>query len=757
MIQKIFKLACAIVSVLIIGCTAKKIPVEYVDPFICTEGDHGHWHPSALVPFGLVKLGPDTYPSSLTGDGDFAHSGYNYTDTIIRGFSHFHRGSSGGTRIKDRAGVLSVMPFVTSPDFEWVKHPVSEIDKVTEMAEPGFYSVLLNKENILAELTASTFVGFHRYLFPKGEQAKIFLYNGRSGFHENIRFNLVGNSTIEGELKAHGGIHFIIEFNQPLQKTGVWREGKFREIANNNSPIKGGLSCNFGDLNEVPLLIKVGVSLTSLEAAKENMAAQGPDWDFNFVRNRSLNLWNDILSNIQVEGNNIEDKKILYTALYHTCFLPVNQTDVGGTYKGFDGKIHHANGYTHYNGYAFWDSFRNKYPLYSLFIPGIYSDIVSSINDIYEQTDNWKPFPDSNHRPHSKGFEAYSKDGSQAFSTCRHEHMLMVVADAYFKNLFNPDLDIHSIYPHLKNETLLQMPEKYDSIGFIPARPDQTGEYCWDNWCVAQIAKDLGFDKDYNYFIKRSEYWRNTWDPSIKFFRAKAADGTWLDFPEDPTVNREKYTYEGSKWQWRWNLLHDVEAMIKLLGGKENFVNELNYFFENDLYTAGNQIDLHAPFLFNYAGAPWLTQKWTHKILKEPMVQLYGTHDFFEEPLNRKIYKATPDGYIDEMDDDYGCMASWYVLSAMGLYQVCPGNPVYQISSPIFEKITIALDKNLYSGKTFTISAKNFEDKNIYIQSASLNGKILHRAWLTHEEIVKGGELILTMGDKPNKQWGVIK
>jgi putative alpha-1,2-mannosidase len=194
---------------------------------------------------------------------------------------------------------------------------------------------------------------------------------------------------------------------------------------------------------------------------------------------------------------------------------------------------------------------------------------------------------------------------------------------------------------------------------------------------------------------------------------------------------------------------------MELFEGKENFVQELEYFFENDLYTAGNQIDLHAPFLFNVAGAPWLAQKWVTKILTQPMAQLYGTHNFFPEPIVDRIYKATPDGYLEEMDCDYGCMASWYAMSAMGLYQICPGNPVYQLTSPIFEKITIRLDPEFYAGKSFTIHAENLSAENYYIQSATLNGEPFTRSWLTHDEIVKGGELVLQMGNEPNKNWGI--
>ena len=436
--------------------------------------------------------------------------------------------------------------------------------------------------------------------------------------------------------------------------------------------------------------------------------------------------------------------------------MPIIQSDLGGTYKGFDENLHKAEGYKHYNGYAFWDSYRSKYPLYSLFCPDVYSDITSSIYDTYEQAINWWPFPDSDHKPHNSPlFRARGENGFAVPSTCRHEHMLMVMVDAYYKGLFSKQLSLEKIYPHIKKEALLQMPANYDSIGFIPARPDQTGEYSWDNWCVAKVAKDLKKDDEYAYFTKRANYWKNTWDSTIQFFRARGADGTWLDFPEGPTTNREKYTYEGSKWHWRWNALHDVEGMIQSFGGHYKFIDSLKYFFENNLYTAGNQIDLHAPFLFNPAKSPWLTQKWVNQILKKPTTQLYGTHGFFKEPIHDYIYKNTPDGFLEEMDGDFGCMSAWYNLGAIGLYQICPGDTKFQIFTPIFEHIIIDPPKKWEKNKPFEIICINFSEDHIYIQSAKLNGAELNRAWIDYSEIAKGGKLELVLGNKPNKKWGI--
>ena len=726
-------------------------PADFVDPFICTQGDHGQWHPSALVPFGLVKLGPDSWPSSLTGNGDFAHSGYNYSDDHVRGFSHFRKGSSGGGGIKDRAGLLSIFPFTKANNKMDFTNPVEKFDKKNQKAQPGYYEVEL-ENHILVQLTATVHAGFHSYTFPSDSSRKLYINPGNWQRTSGLDIKQDDSTQLSGFLKrGPSNTYFIMQFSDPIKSISVFQNNKMTDTGKLDG--KGGLILEF-EKSTQPLLVKVGVSLTSLENAKNNLAAELDHWNFLKCRQDAKKQWNDRLSTIMVEGDN-EYKTIFYTALYHTCFLPVIITDVDGSYPGLDKQVHKAKGYIHFDDYAFWDSFRTKYPFYSLAFPDVYQNVYHSLYDIYEQADNWKPFPDCDHAPHGYLFLNRGVNGYQPYGTCRHEHMLMVMTDAWVKGLDN--VDMNSVYPYLRREALVQMPEKYDKIGYIPARPDQTGEYSWDSWCVAQAARGIGNESDYNYFMKRAQYWKNTWDPSIKFNRARAANGTWLDFPDDPTVNREKYTYEGSKWHWRWNAVHDVNGMIKVFDGRENFINQLDYFFNNDLYTAGNQIDLHTPFLFNFAGAPWLTQKWVRKILTEPMVQRYGTHNFFETPIFDRIYKTTPDGYLEEMDGDYGCMAAWYNLSSIGLYQICPGQPVYQITAPIFKKVKINLNRKIYPGKTFVMQAPNVSAKNIYIQSAKLydaNGNFvrnLTEPWMTHSEITKGGKIIFKMGDKPNK------
>ncbi len=749
---KICSIVFLLATLFFAACTQKNFSaLEYVDPFICTEGDHGHWHPSALVPNGLVKLGPDSYPSSLTGDGDWAHSGYNYADDHVRGFSHFHSGSSGGTTIGDRAGYISILPYYGEIDLE---NPYLPIDKKTEKASPGVYSVSLQENKIDALLSADTHSGFHQYTFKEQGTAHILLYPGNWARTRNFKINVLSDTELNCEL-TYGQAKFYMHmvFNKPFEKFTAFKDQNkiTSDFNGKNTAIVFDFAVKPGD----KILIKSGMSSASMEGAMTNLEYEITDWKIQNTIKKAAKKWSYYLDRIRVDGSK-RDMTIFYTALYHTYFLPVTTTDVDGTYPGHDIKNHKAVGYTHYDNYAFWDSFRTKYPLYSITAPKLMHDITLSIRDIYDQVDNYAPFPDSDHKPHnSPGLEPKGPNGYQPIRSCRNEHMLSIPTDAYFKGLV--DVDMKTIYPGIRNEMTMQMPDKYEKYGYIPERPDQTNEYSYANWCVAQVAKAVGENKDYKKFSKRANYYKNVWDPSIKYFRAKAANGKWLDFPEDPRMNREKYTYEGSKWHWRWFVLHDVPGLIDLFGGKDYFVEQLDYFFNNDLYQAGNQPDIQTPYLFNPAGAPWLTQKWVRKILTEPFPQQYGTHQIFPEPIIDYIYKTTPDGYLIEMDDDYGCMAAWYVLSSMGLFQICVGDPVYQITAPIFDRVEIKLDPDFYKGKSMVIEANNLTKENIYIQSAMLNGKTYNKSHITHKDLVKGGTLVFEMGPEPNKKWGIAK
>ncbi|MFI4912355.1 MAG: GH92 family glycosyl hydrolase [Sedimentisphaeraceae bacterium JB056] len=722
--------------------------VDYVDTFIGTQDDSGQFFPGAYYPNGMVKLGPDTYPSSLTGDGDFAHSGYNYSDKFIRGFSHIRLATSGGGSISDRSGFVSVFPYLNSNDEISTGKRKIRFDKSTEVAHPGYYKVALDN-GIKAELTVTAHCGFHKYTSPESGEFHILVDPSRRHMVKKSEIEIVGKDAFTGMVNGLGSQYFYGEFSKSFDRGII--------LGDDFEPLKGSSripSVSFGftaDKGE-DIYLRIGFSTVSRQQARNNLRYELADWNFNQIVNDVKDNWNDKLSVVEVEGD-FEYKELFYTHLYHSFHQPSVISDVDGQYVGLDKAIYTDKENKQYFNFAFWDSYRTKYPLISIVNPQLYWKITNSIINLYQQQSGYWHYADPEHKPHSCMFVFSGKNGFLPFMNCRNEHMMSMVLDSYKKGIYNQRQE--QAYKGIVEEMLTQMPEKYEEIGYIPARPDQTCEYSYDNWCVAQMAKRLGKQDDYERFIKRSNSYKNTWDPSIGFFRAKAEDGTWLDFPESPALNREKYMYEGTPWQWRWTAIHDVDGLIELIGGKEKFASDLDYFFEEDLYNHGNQPDLHVPFLFNYAGEPWQTQKWVRKILTEKMLQRYGTHGFFRTPKFDRIYKATPDGFLEQMDDDYGCMSAWYVMSAMGLYQLCPGEPVYQLTAPIFESVSIKLDNDFYSGSRFTIKAVNLSAENIYIQSAALNGKVYNKSSITHQTISNGGELIFVMGNEPNKSWGV--
>lgn len=716
--------------------------LKYVDPFICSEGDHGHLHPGAVMPWGMVQLGPDTYPSSLPGNGNWAHSGYNFLDQYVRGFSHLRIAGSGGANPSDRQWLIWTLPGIGRPEFK-AERCYTSMAKKSEKAAPGYYSAFLDSLQIKVELTVAQHSGFHRYVFPDAKDAHLLINVGR-----NVESFVTMKSSTElaGSLNIGSMIFYYVKLNKPFRQFSTWNDSavaRRKELSGRNS----GVLLQFTTRANEPVLLKIGFSVVSESQAKRNLEIEIPDWNFERTVARAQQAWAEVLEKVQVQGEE-EYKKIFYTHLYHSYLTPCNITDVNGQCRGYDGEIHPVS-FRQHDGYAFWDDFR-KYSLLTLTEPAVYRDILKSINAIYQY--DWKKPP---------------------FLNCRYEHMLCVAVDGQQKGLYEGDLN--ELYQGIRDEITeyrfasgnplrLARYRKTAELGYVQLRPDYTMERSYDSWCVAQVAKQLGHKADYLEFMRRAAFYKNVWDSTAVcwraeeddiygFFRGRDENGHWLDFPHDPRVIDERYVYEGSMWMWRWWVPHDVQGLINLIGGREKFVHDLNYFFRYSLYNMGNQPDLQTPFLFNYAGAPWLTQKYVRAILTEPVCQYFGTHEFYDEPYYGRVFQATPDGFIEEMDDDYGCMASWYVMSAMGLFPVCPGEPSYQLTAPIFSRVEIHLDPSVYKGRTFTIVAEELSGQNIYIQSAQLNGKPYHQAWIRHQDIVNGGTLVFKMGPEPNKAW----
>jgi len=730
---------------------AGKQPVDYVQPFFNTSGDHGQLFPGPVAPFGMIQLSPDSYPS---GFDHKAHSGYNYEDTRLMGFSHVRLG---GTGCSGSGGNILFLPFTGQPQLNPADYAAA-YDKQSEKAEPGYYRVDLIDPRIRCELTVTPHGGLQRYRFPAGDSVHVLVDLSR-GFTQVREAAITGldHSHIEGYVTGQHicgsldsyTLYFCAEWNRPCSAYHVYQDGV---LQNDTGNLRGpGLAVvlDFPSHRPSTLMIKSGLSTVSSTKACANYRAEMPEWNFQRVRRSMRKSWNDLLKTVQVSGTE-ERKQLFYTALYHSCHMPVRAADVDGEYRGTDNAVHRIS-FPYYDAYSLWDTFRTKYPLLSLIQPQVLQDIVRSFVLIYDQGGRYWPYP-----------------------TTRREHTVAVIADAYFKGLRAFDLekayqgmrrDAYEFRAEFNNATtgdktmmsdsaMKAIYEEYHRLGYMPRRPDRTLENCYDSWCVARMAQSLGKAEEHQLFAKRALFYRNVWDPQIRFFRARAADGAWLRFP-DPRVIDETYVYEATMWQWRWFVLHDIPGLIELCGGRERFIEDLDFFFANDLYNHNNEQDLHVSFLYNPAGAPWRTQELVQRILTGSMRQIYGSHGFYKEPYEGRIYKAQPASFLYEMDDDCGTMSAWYVLASLGLYQICVGEPVFQLTSPLFDQSVIHTNPSLRSGKRFTIRARNLSDQNKYIQSATLNGRPLNRCQLTYQEIVSGGELVYSMGPAPNTRWGV--
>lgn len=753
-----------------------KEPADYVDPFIGTDF-FGHMFPGAALPNALVHLSPDIHTEGWT-----YCAGYIYSESSLMGFSHTHWSGVGMVN----GGEILLMPTVgnklqiipgtlENPDEGYR----SRFDHADETASPGYYSVVLRDYNVKAELTATQRAGFHRYTFPKANNARIILDVGHQigdmTQGEISEFKIVDNNRIEGAKGAGlGKVYFVAEFSKPFAYYGTF-DASYKTPESNGSifPYKNaeagdkiGAFVQYNTEENEQVLVKVGISYTSVEGARRNLHQEIPNWDFDGVKDNARKVWNKELSKIKIEEATEDQKKIFTTALYHSLLAQYISQDVDGKYFGSDGKTHVAKDYDFYGSFSCWDTYRTQHPLMTLIAPEHVNDYVKSIASKVENY-GWLP---AQHFLNVYG-EAMVGD-----------HLIPIIADAYLKGY--RDFDIDLLYKAMRKKAL-ELPkapvpheagrsglEFYKEVGYAPidkvteAVPN-TLELAYDDWCIAQIAKEMGKNKDYELFMKRAHNYKNVWDSKTQFMRPKKHDGSWLEALDDnkqEIVTNGDHSYykyfdpllvgrrpnrhytESNAWQYIWSVQHDVQGLIDLFGSNKKFVDKLDTFFEMSplisppkyvgvvgtigQYVHGNQPSHHVAYMYNYAGQPWKTQ-------------------FRARQITEEMYRTGPGGLCG--NEDMGSLSSWYILSAMGIYPVAPGSTVYAIGSPSLGKITMTLDK----GKTFSIQAKNNSKENKYIQSATLNGKTFNRTWITHEEITKGGTLIFKMGDQPNKRWGV--
>jgi len=656
---------------------------DYVDLFICTAGDHGQLDPSATVPLGMVKLGPDTDPLN--------HSGYDYNAKKILGFSH---NRIGGVGCNGAGGNLRILPAIGE-----INTCSIAFKKESEKASPCYYSVEFSN-HILAELTATNQTGFHRYTYPESDSAYIMI---------DIESSFGG--TISASKEMLNGHEFTVQVSAK-NVCGIGRYTAFYHVWCNKELVNpvdqgGKIFFRFKTKKAEEVLFQVTTSVISPEDARNEWEGETKKISFDEARKAGLEKWENLLSKITVEGKE-EYKSLFYTHLYHIFLNPVRSENRLKEFRGTNGEIYTSKGYTHYDSWSMWDSFRNKFSLYTLIAPDVASDIANSLVDLYKYG-----------IPFWSGF-------NEPVPTVRTEHTIITLLDFYNRGI--TDFDIKPVYQKLSTE-----------INNIQSNtPDTKLEHSYDFWALSRFAKILGKQQDYLLYLQKANEYKKVWESKF------------LHMNDQSDIMHGDGLYEGTIWQYRWHVQFDIGGIIEMMGGKEKYTEQLEYFFDNNLYNHGNQPDIHASFMFNFGNKPWLTQKWVNRILTKQMIQYYGTHEKWATPYEGRIYKKSPAGYIPEMDDDEGTMSGWYILASMGLYPVLVGDPVFQISTPVFDKITIHLPDN----KKFVIKTNGFSDTNFYIQSATLNGKIFNQSFIDQKDIISGGILEFNVSDKPNEGWG---
>ncbi len=711
--------------------------IKYVDPFIGTGG-HGHTFPGATLPFGMVQLSPDTD----TEGWDWC-SGYHYSDTSIRGFSHTHLSGTGASDYGDIMFMPTTGPLFFCPGSK-DDHDSgyrSRFSHNNEKASPGYYSVLLDDYNINAEFTVTTRAGFHKYTFPETKFANLII-DLTHGIHDKtvhsyLEFN--SDTEVTGFRHSTGWAHnhcfyFVAKFSKPFQEYGTVNKGKIeqkRKIAEGKD-IKAYV--RFETKKDEVILVKVGISAVSIEGARKNLDEEIQDWNFQAVKLKAENEWNRKLRKIEIYDNKETEKTIFYTALYHSMIAPNTFMDVDKKYMGMDGKIHTAEDFINHTVFSLWDTFRALHPLFTIIEQKRTVDFIKTMFKKYEQS----------------GLLPVWELASQETNCMIGYHSIPVITDAYVKGI--RDFDIEKIYEAMKtsaNQDHFGL-KYYRKYGYIPAQSEhesvsKTLEYAFDDWCIAQIAKNLNKKQDYDYFLKSALFYQYLFDKSTGFMRARKY-GKWIE-PFDPTSVTGAYT-EANSWQYSFFVLHDVEGLISLFNGDTEFINKLDLLFSHDKtltgrnqaditgligqYAHGNEPSHHMAYLYNFTRKYWKTQEIVEKIRKN-------------------LYTTGPEGLCG--NEDCGQLSAWYVFSALGFYPLCPGKEYYVFGSPIFKDVII----NLENGETFKITASNLTKENKYINSLKLNGQNYTKRYVSHKEIVNGGQLIFTMADQPNKHFSQFK
>ncbi len=729
----ILALACGLLS-----CNSGLGPdyTQFVDPFIGTA-DHGHTFPGATTPFGMVQLSPNNGVSGW----DWC-SGYNWIDSTLVGFAHKHLS---GTGIGDLADILFMPTVKVLPDQEYL--PAKDFHKYfkawyshdDETAAPGYYSLTFkdwetHENPIGAELTATQRVGIHRYTFPKEKDAKVVI---DLGFAINwdrpseTRIQIVNDTLIKGYRKSIGWadnqqVYFAASFSEPIKNARLFEagleimEGSVVDDTNTEAIL------SFGQIPE--LKIKVALSPTNIEGAIKNLRSEAPHWKFSQYKKSAAELWNSELRKIKIETDDLALKRTFYTAMYHSFIAPNLFSDVDGLYRGIDRRVHQADGWNNYTVFSLWDTFRANHPLFTLVQPERLPDLIQAMLVHYQESKD-------------KLLPVWTLEGCETNCMIGY-HAVPVIVDAALKGV---EFDYELAFEAVKASAMQDIRgcKEYREYGYCPAdlvneSVSITLEYAYDDWCIAQLAKKLGKTDEYNYFMERSRNYKNLFNPATGFMQGKLSDGTWKPGfnPLFSNHRDDEYT-EGNAWQYTWFVPHEPEGLVDLLGGNERFAQKLDSLFahsesvqgdyaSSDIsgligqYAHGNEPSHHTAYFYNFVGQTEKTQALIHQIRTE-------------------LYSDQPDGLCG--NEDCGQMSAWYVFSSMGFYPFNPADGKYQLGTPAFEKVILPLKGD----KEFIIKAQGLTKDQYLVKEVLLNGKLLERTWISHEEILSGGELIFVM------------
>jgi predicted alpha-1,2-mannosidase len=729
-------------------------PVDYVDVFTGTSNSRWMLGPYACVPFGMAQPGPDN-------QGDVWMGGYEYAISSVRAFSHLHAWTMAGLSIMPVAQDLTVKDSPIDAAYRGAGAAYhSRIDKSTEKGWPGYYSVHLYDAKARAELTATTRCAFHRYSFGEKPESRILI---DLAFPAEYPFDLrdgslscAGDSTVEGYATAHTyygdyTLYFVIECSKAFKSFNGWSASAGTEpnIEHIRDSLDLGAWIDFDTRGGDPILLKIGLSLVDLEGARGNLEAElGPfGWDFDAVVQSARNQWNNLLGKISVEGGTREDRVKFYTNLYRCYSQKQTWSDVDGRYRDPMERIQHLpEGGIMYGGDAFWNSYWNLNGLWSLITPEVVNNWVRTQIELYDKT----------------GWTNNGPSGLEHTGVMEVSHEVALMVSAYMKGIRN--YDTLKLYDAVKHTASIQggiQPlsglagmdhlNVYDELGYVPfdvSRTDRTLNYAFTDYCFAQLARAFGNDADYNFHIRRSGNWKNLFHPELNYVVPRDSKGSWIsDFNPFSGFSFS----EGNSWQYSWYVPHDIPGLVDLLG-VDLFNSRLEQGFRQSVeknfaahafdrsrkniheyyINHGNQANMQAAWLFNYSGKPELTQKYTRAI----MDRFYGTTPYH--------------GW--EGDEDEGQMGAWFVMSAMGFFEMNGGtSPELRVdlTGPLFDRIRIQLDPRYYPGGEFVIETKNQSKESIFIHSIRLNGKELKDPRISFRDIVKGGKLVFELVAAP--------